>query len=377
MIKKLIDSDCIKKGKFTLKCGELSKYYFDMKNLISYPSLLKEIGDAIYKNLDDFDIICGIPYGGLPIASYISTTYNKPLIFIRDNQKSYGTCNKIEGQYNRSDRCVLIDDVITTGKSIQEAINYLTDKISIVKCVVIFDRQNNYDCSMPVWSLLNKTDLIKYRLKEIQQKKQSRVCFSADLSDHREILSIIEKIGDKIVICKIHYDIIKEHSKDYFKSRLIALSLKHDFLIMEDRKFNDISYIVNKQYKSFENWVDLVTVHTLVSPEVVRNLSGVMLVSTMSNNSYDFSKHAICLAEANKDRVVGFITQKRIGSGDLVCMTPGICINVNKSNNSINDQNYRTVEDVDTDFYIIGRALYNSPNLESDADKIVSASVKN
>ena len=81
MIKELINTNCIKIGKWTLKNGETSKYYYDIKNIISNPNLLKKIGDKIYSMLGEFDIICGIPYGGLPIAVYISTTYNKPMIF--------------------------------------------------------------------------------------------------------------------------------------------------------------------------------------------------------------------------------------------------------------------------------------------------------
>ena len=77
MIKELIESNCIKIGTFNLKNGDISKYYFDMKNIISYPKLLSAIGDKIYEKSNDFDIICGIPYGGLPIATYISTKYNK------------------------------------------------------------------------------------------------------------------------------------------------------------------------------------------------------------------------------------------------------------------------------------------------------------
>ena len=91
MIKELIESNCIKIGTFNLKNGDISKYYFDMKNIISYPKLLSAIGDKIYEKSNDFDIICGIPYGGLPIATYISTKYNKPLIFVRDKVKEYGT----------------------------------------------------------------------------------------------------------------------------------------------------------------------------------------------------------------------------------------------------------------------------------------------
>ena len=62
IIKELIESNCIKFGSFILKSGEVSKYYYDMKNLISNPTLLKKIGDELYKSLDEFDIICGIPY---------------------------------------------------------------------------------------------------------------------------------------------------------------------------------------------------------------------------------------------------------------------------------------------------------------------------
>ena len=93
IIEELFTANCIKIGNWTLKSGEISKYYFDIKNIISYPSLLKKIGDYIYSMLGDFDIICGIPYGGLPIATYISTQYNKPLIYLRDKPKEYGTQN--------------------------------------------------------------------------------------------------------------------------------------------------------------------------------------------------------------------------------------------------------------------------------------------
>lgn len=143
MIEELIAANCIKQGEFTLKSGETSNCYFDMKNLISYPQTLKKLGDALYEKLGDFDIVCGIPYGGLPIAMYISTRYNKPLIYIRDKVKQYGTQNRIEGEFKKTDRCVVIDDVLTTGGSLQEALDFLHDKVQIVKCGVILDREQS------------------------------------------------------------------------------------------------------------------------------------------------------------------------------------------------------------------------------------------
>jgi uridine monophosphate synthetase len=363
MIDALIKSDCIKIGKWKLKNGDISKYYYDIKNIISDPLLVKKIGDNLYSKLNDFDIICGIPYGGLPIALYISTTYNKPLIYIRDKPKEYGTCKLIEGTYNINDRCVLIDDVITSGKSIQDAISVLDGKVNVVDIGVVVHRQQNTYCTLPIKSLLYKNDITKYKLKQISSNKNSKLCFSADIEDPIKLLDILNKIGRYIVICKIHYDII--NLKDYsgnFISDLVDCSIKNDFLIMEDSKFVDISSIVEKQFAKFSSWVDLVTVHASVVNDTITKLFGVMLVANMSNNNYDLSENAIKLANDNPNNVIGFITQYRINCNDLVCMTPGVSL----TNSKVNDQNYRTINNIDTDYIIVGRALYNSTDILND-----------
>ena len=358
IIKTLINNDCIKFGNFTLKNGEISKYYFDMKNLISNPNLLSKIGDELYKLLNDFDIICGIPYGALPIATYISIKYNKPLIYIRNNQKSYGTENLIEGKYNINDRCVIIDDVVTSGFSLENEIQKLKNKVNIVDVAVIINRQQNPICSYNIKSLFYKNDITRYMLKHISKKKKSNLIFSADLVNYNDIITILDNIGQYIVACKIHSDIIK--NIEDFIPILIKLSIKYEFLIMEDRKFNDISHIVNLQYKKYYNWVDLITVHSLVSNDVISNLSGVLIVANMSNNTYDFTTKAIELAKNNTNNVIGFITQKRINCTNMICMTPGIGL----SNSNINDQKYKTINSIDIDFIIVGRALYNSTNIK-------------
>ena len=363
IIKELFKTNCIKLGNFTLKSGEVSKYYYDMKNIISNPSLLKQIGDELYNLLDDFDIICGIPYGALPIATYISTQYNKPLIYIRDKQKEYGTQKMIEGEYKKEDRCVIIDDVITSGRSLEEEIEKLKDKVNIVDVAVIMNRQQNPQCSMKFKSLLYKNDITKYLLHSISESKKSKLIFSADISNCQKIIEIIEKIGKHIVACKIHSDMIDNF--ETYIPKLIELSIKHKFLIMEDRKFNDISYIVNMQYKKFRNWVDLVTVHSLVTNDVLSVLSGCLIVANMSNNNYNFKEKALQMAKDNKDNVVGFITQERIHMNGMVCMTPGI----SSSNSKIDDQKYRTSDEVDTDYIIVGRAIYNSK--EDEIEKTV------
>ena len=244
MISELIRTESVKMGRYTLKNGEVSKYYFDMKGIISYPSLMKEIGDKMYELIDEgCDLLCGVPMGGLPICSYISTKYEIPMIMIRDVVKGYGTSKQIEGTYKKKNKCVIIEDVITTGGSVNKVIEVLKDKVDIVGVVVILDRQEGYTCSVPVKSVITKTDIVKERMKEIMNKKQSKLCFSADLDDKDKVISILNNIGDKIVICKIHYDFYEDENKE-FKNKLIDLSVEKDFLIMEDRKFVAIGNII-------------------------------------------------------------------------------------------------------------------------------------
>ena len=111
----------------------------------------------------------------------------------------------------------------------------------------------------------------------------------------------------------------------------------------------------------------MITVHATVTSEAVSNLSGVLLVANMSNNDYDFTDKAVKIANNNPNNMIGFIMQNKIDHSNLVCMTPGIS---NKISN-VHDQNYRSINDVDTDYIILGRALYNSQNIEEDILKFI------
>ena len=355
MLGELVESECIKYGNFKLKSGEVSKYYFDMKGLVSYPSLLKKIGDEMYKKIGkECDLLCGVPIGGLPVCSYISTVYNIPMIMVRNESKGYGTNKQIEGKYEKKNKCIIIEDVITTGGSVNKVIELLKDKVEILGVIVIMDRQEGYKCEVPVNSIITKTDVVKYRLGELIKKKKSRLCFSGDVEKSEELINMLDKIGDKIVICKIHYDFYDDKDGS-LKKRLIELSIEHEFLLMEDRKFVDISHTVERQYSKYSKWVDMVTVMGNVHSEVISKLSGAVLIANMSNNSYNSTETAIETSKIFPERILGFVTQHRIGDSGFYNMTPGI----NITSSSVGDQNYRKKEDVDTDIIIVGRGIYN------------------
>lgn len=149
----LLEAGCIKFGEFTLKSGLKSPIYIDLRQIITYPTLLKQIADAYLPLLSTlalssvegfrFSRIAGLPYAAIPIATAISLAGNYPMIYPRKEVKTYGTKAEIEGEYHAGETVVVIDDLATTGGSKFEAIEKLTGVGLVVKdIVVLVDRQS-------------------------------------------------------------------------------------------------------------------------------------------------------------------------------------------------------------------------------------------
>ncbi|MBL8103105.1 MAG: orotate phosphoribosyltransferase [Anaerolineales bacterium] len=141
----LLEAGCIKFGEFTLKSGLKSPIYIDLRQIITYPKLLEQVGQAYLPLLNGlkFDRLAGLPYAAIPIATAISLAGNYPMIYPRKEAKSYGTKADIEGEYHAGETAVIIDDLATTGGSKFEAIEKLTGAGLLVKDVVVLvDRQS-------------------------------------------------------------------------------------------------------------------------------------------------------------------------------------------------------------------------------------------
>jgi len=124
--------------------SDRSPYYADFRHLISHPTIQKKIIKLLIKKVAElsFDIVCGVPYAALGLAANFSYELSVPLIMRRSDRKTYGTCKKIEGTFRPGMRCLLIDDVITTGSSMLETIQDLEqENLSVTDCLVLFDRQ--------------------------------------------------------------------------------------------------------------------------------------------------------------------------------------------------------------------------------------------
>lgn len=134
---------------FRLTSGGVSNYYFNCKRVTLSPEGMYLIGNAIYEMISPLDVkgIGGLTLGADPIAcavAYTSYLKGKPIeaFVVRKKAKEHGTMQWIEGNVEKGDSVVVVDDVITTGSSTIQAISRLKEAgIFVKKVVVLVDRQ--------------------------------------------------------------------------------------------------------------------------------------------------------------------------------------------------------------------------------------------
>jgi orotate phosphoribosyltransferase len=140
----LFDIGAVQLGKFKLHSGRTSRIYLDLRVLVSYPAALRQVTAAYRATLEQlsFDLLAATPLAGLPIGTAICLDMNIPLIYPRKTAKSYGTGKSIEGRWRVGQTAVVVDDLVTSGDSIVQAIIPLkASGIQVKDAVVLIDRE--------------------------------------------------------------------------------------------------------------------------------------------------------------------------------------------------------------------------------------------
>ena len=111
---------------FTYASGMLSPIYTDLRLTVSYPELrdmiASDLANLIAKEFPEATIIGGVATAGIPHAALVAEKLHLPMIYVRPRPKDHGKGRQIEGRFSENDKIVLIDDLITTGGSVLNAV---------------------------------------------------------------------------------------------------------------------------------------------------------------------------------------------------------------------------------------------------------------
>ena len=167
-------SEVIQVGDFILSSGKKSNFYVNCKEKILKRSVMEAISKCILYGCSDllnYWNVAGVTSGADPIVCGCVAFNGNNGLLIRKERKGYGIKNTIEGDVVSGDYALIVDDVLTTGGSLRHAYKTLKEhEITPVGIMVIVDRQENdsvnqleKDLKIPVYSILTKDELIKYK----------------------------------------------------------------------------------------------------------------------------------------------------------------------------------------------------------------------
>ena len=143
----LYEKKIIRFGDFTLASGKKSPYYIDLRLVPSYPiyyrKMIKGLQNIIAEDVgfENFHSLVSVPTGGLVVAASLAIEIVKPIIYVRKEAKEHGTGKAVEGVTCQDMKLLMIEDVVTSGGSVINAIKSIKDeKMQVTDAYAIVDR---------------------------------------------------------------------------------------------------------------------------------------------------------------------------------------------------------------------------------------------
>lgn len=128
---------------FLWASGWKSPIYCDNRIILSHPSIRNYVREQIARQIEELygkpDVIAGVATGAIGIGMLVADYLNLPFVYVRPEPKGHGRQNQIEGQVSENQSVVVVEDLISTGKSSLNAVKALKEtQLRIKGMVAIF-----------------------------------------------------------------------------------------------------------------------------------------------------------------------------------------------------------------------------------------------
>ena len=133
-------------GDFTLRSGKRSRWYLDKYRFETDPTMLRELGERLAEVTrraePDATRLAGPALGAVALAASAAMASGLPFIIVRGETKEHGTANRLEGPHEPGDLVCLVEDVVTSGGALCEAVEAVREAGLVVRhAVCVVDRE--------------------------------------------------------------------------------------------------------------------------------------------------------------------------------------------------------------------------------------------
>ncbi|HEY7258528.1 MAG TPA: orotate phosphoribosyltransferase [Gaiellales bacterium] len=156
-------------GDFVLRSGRRSRYYLDKYRFETEPALLASLGRELAglqrEHAPQAELLAGPELGAVPLAAAASMEARLPFVIVRKAAKDYGTANRLEGVYAPGQRVCVVEDVVTSGGALLDAVAALRQAdLDVCAAICVVDREEGgaeaiSGASVPFHALFTASDL--------------------------------------------------------------------------------------------------------------------------------------------------------------------------------------------------------------------------
>ena len=162
---------------FTWASGWQSPIYCDNRKVLSFPFIRdfikSEMCNIVFEQFPEADVLAGVATAGIPWGAMVADQLKLPYIYVRPKPKEHGLGNQIEGFYEKGQKVIVVEDLISTGKSSLEVVEVLRKaEVEVVGMVSIFTygfeiaTKAFLDAGVKYISLTNYTTLIELAVEK-------------------------------------------------------------------------------------------------------------------------------------------------------------------------------------------------------------------